>query len=1412
MKRTNRILAMLLALVMVFSLIPVTGFAAEATKFNISSTQGYPGDEVEVVVSISDNPGMAVMNYEVEFDTDRLERVEFTAYGMDAGVWTVGKDTNKFLWDNTENSAFNGDVMTLKFKIKADAPLGDAEITITGFDNINEDFEEVTSVAVPGKVTVVPKPVSGITLDKTELTVNQGETATLVATVLPEDAGDKTVTWTTSADNVATVADGVVTAVGAGSATITAKAGEFEATCAVTVTGADVPVTGITLGSVYSGLIVEDQVTIPATVTPDYATDKTITWTSSNEAVATVDANGVVTAVGAGKVTITAAAGEATATKNFDVIAKLYDVTIDGEDSKVELKKYDGYNWWYQITVPAGTKTVGISGVGALRFVNHGNKNPQNGDCPAGMRYEDGVLYMDLAEYTRNDSYMANHYGLDYSKYSQRSLEFWGSNNWNMHCFFVVIEPCEGDHSWVDATCTEPKHCSACGTIEGEALGHDLVETTAQVDAVCETPGTTAVMDCTRCDYTEGGTTIAAPGHAWRKVMDTKQPTCTEEGETLYTCTTCPEGNAATKKEPIAALGHTWDEGEVTTQPTCTEKGVKTFHCTVCEDGTKTEEVPANGHSYVDGYCSVCSKMAPVQIPFKKPDGSDVHSKYTGKVESMEVDGIRISHWDGFTQKSSLYTEQKITIYVDPADKDAVATLKLHLADGVSGSGGIIANPATVQLNNGAATHNATYMTVGTTWRDPQLHLYITFALGYCTGEHEWTDATCETPKTCSTCGKTEGDPLGHDWNAESVCQREGCGASNKITEINLSHPNLKSEAMTMVTGTNEKITVSFNAVDNKVGATQVVAWFSSDETVATVADGVVTALKAGTVTITAKAVDANGIALLADGEEVLAQFTLTVADPAPGYSVAMGADVENALIGSTVNVPVTIGYEGEVAEGEKVYYNAFDLSFAYDPDVLELTSTSIEGMTVDYLDENQQPTGIIHIERYGDDLTAGEAAFTLTFQAIATGDTNVQATAAKVGTSEAALKEDAAKADIIDNITLVNVAGYTVDLPNDFTGESSIMPGEDYTFTPKNQNYSYTVTAKIGEAEIDVTANDNGSFTIAKENITGNIVITVKEKTGKVFLVTPGEDMDGAESAQYMTDYTATLTKASGSNYRVTVTIGGENYTGFSSVDNGDGTETYTIPGEAITGTIVFDSHKSGQTQDKHSVQFKGEYGDIADNTAVEVENGTDYVLTINKLLGYKYTVTATMGGEAATVTDNGNGTYTVANVTGDLVFTITKESDLVVDVKSYVTLNGKQMFLVTATASVDTGKVLSYDGNAMFFSKQYADPEVEGETGKWVYLVLTDGTLSADDAKAKITLTTGEKVELSQTYNVNETPNESVDINDAQLVYDMYNNKYQTIEEVTMKKFLKADVNGDMKIDVNDAVAVVETILKTK
>lgn len=202
-----------------------------------------------------------------------------------------------------------GKVKTINLTFKGS--LVDAEFP--ALDNVTWDDEETPIEDVFDEVA--PTPVSGITLDKTEAQMNIGATLTLTATVTPEDATDKTVVWTSSEETVATVVDGVVTAKAVGTAVITAKAGEFSTTCTVTVSEQVeiVPVEGVALDQETATLKVGKTLTLTATVTPENATDKTVTWTSNDETVATV-ADGVVTALKAGEAVITATAGEFSAT------------------------------------------------------------------------------------------------------------------------------------------------------------------------------------------------------------------------------------------------------------------------------------------------------------------------------------------------------------------------------------------------------------------------------------------------------------------------------------------------------------------------------------------------------------------------------------------------------------------------------------------------------------------------------------------------------------------------------------------------------------------------------------------------------------------------------------------------------------------------------------------------------------------------------------------------------------------------------------------------------------------------------------------------------------------------------------------------------------------------------------------
>ncbi len=146
-----------------------------------------------------------------------------------------------------------------------------------------------------------------LTFDKSEMTVRQGQTGKIAATLTVPLEDGKSIEWTSSNEAVASVDEGTVLGVSPGEAIITASYKGMIATCAVTVTSVE-----LTLDKTELAMEVGSKVTLIATVTPPLGEGETLAWSSSDEAVATV-ADGVVSAVGAGEATITVACGTLTA-------------------------------------------------------------------------------------------------------------------------------------------------------------------------------------------------------------------------------------------------------------------------------------------------------------------------------------------------------------------------------------------------------------------------------------------------------------------------------------------------------------------------------------------------------------------------------------------------------------------------------------------------------------------------------------------------------------------------------------------------------------------------------------------------------------------------------------------------------------------------------------------------------------------------------------------------------------------------------------------------------------------------------------------------------------------------------------------------------------------------------------------
>ena len=229
-------------------------------------------------------------------------------------VHPVFANNNVIIWsivnDGGTGAVINGNILTTEKEgnvlIKARVANGLAE----GKD-FTQDFKIVFTAKDSNED---PDPEEGyvhvthIALSQTSLNLTIGDTETLTAIITPGNAENKTVTWSSSAPAVATVsAGGLVTAVADGNAIITVRTndGGITAACTVTVQTANVAVTGVTLSQTSLNLTIGATETLTATIAPIGATNKTVTWSSSNSDVATVNDSGIVTAVTVGSATIT---------------------------------------------------------------------------------------------------------------------------------------------------------------------------------------------------------------------------------------------------------------------------------------------------------------------------------------------------------------------------------------------------------------------------------------------------------------------------------------------------------------------------------------------------------------------------------------------------------------------------------------------------------------------------------------------------------------------------------------------------------------------------------------------------------------------------------------------------------------------------------------------------------------------------------------------------------------------------------------------------------------------------------------------------------------------------------------------------------------------------------------------------
>jgi len=233
------------------------------------------------------------VNY-VTLDKTSLSIIEGESTALVATISPSNATDKSLSWSSSNSSVARVDAYGTVIAVSP----GTATITVRAHSNVYATCQ----------VTVKSRTISvtGVSLNRSSLTINKGETSNLTATVSPSNATNKDVTWTSNNPDVASVAsDGTITANNVGSATITVKTadGGKTATCSITVKS--VPVTSVTLSPSSLSMTVGETTWLTATVSPSNASNKDVTWTSSNTSVATVS-SGKVRARKAGSTTITA--------------------------------------------------------------------------------------------------------------------------------------------------------------------------------------------------------------------------------------------------------------------------------------------------------------------------------------------------------------------------------------------------------------------------------------------------------------------------------------------------------------------------------------------------------------------------------------------------------------------------------------------------------------------------------------------------------------------------------------------------------------------------------------------------------------------------------------------------------------------------------------------------------------------------------------------------------------------------------------------------------------------------------------------------------------------------------------------------------------------------------------------------
>lgn len=510
--------------------------------------------------------------------------------------------------------------------------------------------------------------------------------------------------------------------------------------------------------------------------------------------------------------------------------------------------------------------------------------------------------------------------------------------------------------------------------------------------------------------------------------------------------------------------------------------------------------------------------------------------------------------------------------------------------------------------------------------------------------------------------------------------------------------------------------------------------------------------------------------------------------------------DVTNAE-GGSVKVALMLTSQDENDDS----YNAYQFVLRYDSEKLGYGGIVATGEDAPEIVEDS--SGTLTIAGYGERRTG--QSFVVTFNIQAVGDAQVTLAEAYVDRSANALK-DARAADIMTGTVTIHAGGCAVELPDveGISGASFVLRGQDYTFSaPVGLDYGFT-------AEMDgqsVAVEDNGDGTYTVRAVTGKLVIYASEPVSRTYTVEltgsgQGDVVQWSSKATFGTDYVLSVNRSSNYDYAVSVTVGGRLV---NPVVNGD---TYTIPGEEITGNVVITVIKAAQSGTTQVVFVGSGAADVMDGKgSYQAKNDTEFQFYIVPEDDCTYIISAQRNGRTVTVEAMERENWyriPASEMTGGIItvtVTKTQQPRISVTAATFVKQDGDEVVLLKAVpgTTLPAGKGLYYGSQPMFWSQEY---------GAYVWLVATSDSLPDTVAAARKQITVGTGSAASVRYSGDANGSGTVDINDAQYIYELYHaNLYADISgTANVLQLLACDMNRDGEIAVDDARAVAYKLIR--